>query len=242
MNNFSPELFGRSFGEVTIDYINGIGKFTSPIFHIITLVIFIMVIFKGNKNLKCFTVYYLSNYIWIFLFVGLYISFLLHQKMGISFLIFWGPVPFLLLFILLNWVRELKVKRNNLTLKNFPKYRFVVLPIIIFGFWYPSYTWGVGFTFSLKDLFFSSYGLMPCPTTMVVLGLLTLKYPDVNKGLFYSLTLFSIMVGTAQFAIGYIPDYPLAILGYYCLILILLEKITHLKKATHKNKLRVTDC
>ena len=68
---------------------------------------------------------------------------------------------------------------------------------------------------------------MPCPTTMVVLSLLTLKYPDVNKGLFYSLTLFSIMVGTAQIAIGYVPDYPLAFMGYYSAFLILLERINH---------------
>jgi len=64
---------------------------------------------------------------------------------------------------------------------------------------------------------------------MVVLSLLTLKYPEVNKGLFLSLTLFSIMVGTAQIALGYVPDYPLAILGYYSIFLILLDIINQHK-------------
>jgi len=194
------------------------------------LIIIILVIIRGNKRIKYFTIYFIINYLWLFIFVGLYMSFLLFRKMGIAFLIYWGPVPFLLLYILLRWIKELKTQQNNLNFKNIPFYRYIVIPVILFGFWYPSYIWNFGFTFSLKDILFSSYGLMPCPTTMVVLRLLTLKYPDVNKGLFHSLTLFSIMVGTAQFAIGYIPDYPLAILGYYCLILILLEKITRLKK------------
>lgn len=229
MNNFSPELFGRSFGEVTMDYIHGIGRFIAPIFHIIAWIIITMVIIQGNKKARLFTIYFIINYLWLFIFVGLYISFLLFQKMGFTFLFFWGPVPFLLFFILFEWINELKSQKNNLDFNNVPFYRFVVLPVILFGFWYPSYIWNFGFTLTVKDLLFSSFGLMPCPTTMVVLSLLTLKYPDVNKGLFYSLTLFSVLVGTAQIAIGYVPDYPLAFLGYYSVFLILIERIKNIK-------------
>ena len=229
MNNFSPELFGRSFGEVTMDYIHGIGRFIAPIFHIIALIIIALVIIQGNKKIRLFTIYFIINYLWLFIFVGLYISFLLFKKMGITFLLFWGPVPFLLFYILLKWINELKSKKNNLDFNNIPFYRLLVLPVILFGFWYPSYIWNLGFTFSLKDLLFSSFGLMPCPTTMVVLSLLTLKYPNVNKKLFYSLTLFSVMVGTAQIAIRYVPDYPLAFLGYYSVFLILLDRINQHK-------------
>lgn len=232
MNNFSPGLFGRSFGEVTMDYIHGIGRFIAPIFHIIALIIIILVIIQGGKKARIFTIYFIINYLWLFIFVGLYISFLLFQKMGITFLFFWGPVPFLLFYILLNWINELKSPNNNLDFDNIPLYRFVVLPVILFGFWYPAYIWNFGFTFSYKDLLFSSFGLMPCPTTMVVLGLLTLKYPDVNKRLFYSLTLFSVMVGSAQIAIKYVPDYPLAFLGYYSLFLIILDRINKNKKSS----------
>ncbi len=230
MNNFSPALFVKSFDEITMDYINGIGKYISPVFHILTLVIIILIIINKNKKKKKFTIYFLINYTWLFLYVGLYMSYLFYEKMGIYFLIFWGAIPFLLLFILFQWFRELKVEKNNLSFKNIPFYRFIIALFILFGFWYPTYIWESGFKFLLKDFLFSSYGLMPCPTTIVVLGLLTLKYPDVNKGLFYSLTLYSVMVGTAQFAIGYIPDYPLAIIGYYSIILIIIDKIIRFKK------------
>jgi hypothetical protein len=225
MNNFSPGLFGSSFGAITNDYINGIGRFFAPIFHIIALIIIILVIIQGNKKARLFTIYFIINYLWLFIFVGLYISCLLYKKMGFTFLFFWGPVPFLIFYILLKWINELKSRKNNLDFKNIPFYRFLVIPVILFGFWYPSYIWNSGFTLSLRDFLFSSFGLMPCPTTMVVLGLLTLKYPDVNKGLFYSLTLFSVMVGTAQIALRYVPDYPLAFLGYYSLFLILSGRV-----------------
>jgi hypothetical protein len=98
----------------------------------------------------------------------------------------------------------------------------IVIPIIIYGFWYPTFIWGKGFIFTPEDLLFSAYGLMPCPTTMVALGILSLKYPFTNKPLFVSLTIFACMVGTAQITLPYIPDIPLAIIGYYCLSLILL--------------------
>ncbi|MBN1599383.1 MAG: hypothetical protein JW894_13905 [Bacteroidales bacterium] len=225
MNEISPAFFGRSFGEITNDYINGPGKYISPVFHVATIVIFILIILNGNKHKDKFTLYFLINYTWIFLYAGLYMSYMFFQKMGIYFLVFWGAIPFLLFFILYQWLREFRVKKNNLTLKRIPYYRFIILPVILFGFWYPTYKWTGGFQFEIKDFLFSFYGLMPCPTTIVVLGLLTLKYPDVNKGLFYSLTLFSVMVGTAQFAIGYVPDYPLAITGYYSVLLIAFDKL-----------------
>jgi hypothetical protein len=121
-------------------------------------------------------------------------------------------------------MRELKIEKNNLNFNRVPFYRFFAIPLILFGFCYPTYIWGQGFKFFPKDLLFSFYGLMPCPTTIFVLGILTLKYPDVNKRLYFALTLFAVMVGTAQFTIGYVPDYPLAIIGYYAGALILIDK------------------
>lgn len=53
------------------------------------------------------------------------------------------------------------------------------------------------------------------------MGLLTIKYPMVNKKLFNALALFAVVTGTAQLAIGYLPDYPLAMVGYYAVGLII---------------------
>ncbi|NLW48405.1 MAG: hypothetical protein GXY86_13870 [Firmicutes bacterium] len=51
--------------------------------------------------------------------------------------------------------------------------------------------------------------------------MLTIKYPMVNKKLFNALALFAVVTGTAQLAIGYLPDYPLAMVGYYAVGLII---------------------
>jgi hypothetical protein len=223
--DISPALFGKAFGEITDSYLNGIGMYISPVLHVLTLVLLVLLFIKEDKTKKYFTLYFLLNYVWIFIYVGIYMSYLFYEKMGASFLIFWGALPVLLLLIITQWFRELKVKKNNFVFKAIPFYRFIVIPIMLFGYWYPTFIWGSGFKLYARDFLFSSYGLMPCPTTMVVLGLLTLKYPHVNKGLYYSLMIFSIMVGTAQFTIGYVPDYPLAIIGYYSLLLVVIDKI-----------------
>ena len=99
------------------------------------------------------------------------------------------------------------------------------MPIIIFGFWYPTFVWGEGFKLIPGDFLFSFYGLMPCPTTMVLLGILTLNYPNVNKKLYFSLAIFAVIIGTAQTLLPYVPDIPLGILGYYSLIIAIIDKL-----------------
>lgn len=110
----------------------------------------------------------------------------------------------------------------------------MVIPIMVFGFFYPTFIWGKGFFFHLKDLLFSFYGIMPCPTTMVVLGFMTINYPKVNKRLYNALTLFAVWVGTLQLILGYLPDYPLALIGYYSLLIKVLHYIQEKKAVSHQ--------
>ncbi|MBU4313477.1 MAG: hypothetical protein KJ821_01600, partial [Actinobacteria bacterium] len=57
-----------------------------------------------------------------------------------------------------------------------------------------------------------------------VLGLLSLKYPHSNRSLFNALTAFAVCIGTAQIALPYVPDIPLALIGYFSLGLVILNK------------------
>ncbi len=148
--------------------------------------------------------------------------FLFYKEIGLWSFAFWGVVPVLLLIIIINLIIEIIKPKIDLDLKNIQIWKFMVVPIIIFGFWYPTFIYGKGFIFTPKDLLFSAYGLMNCPTTMVILGILTLYYPKTNKALFVSLTIFASMIGTAQVLLPYIPDIPLAIVGYYGLLLIII--------------------
>jgi hypothetical protein len=65
---------------------------------------------------------------------------------------------------------------------------------------------------------------MPCPTTMVVLSLLTLNYPRGNRTLFNLLSIFSVVIGIGSVASSWLPDIPFIILGVYGAGLILLNR------------------
>ncbi|MBN2322616.1 MAG: hypothetical protein JXQ30_02680 [Spirochaetes bacterium] len=126
--------------------------------------------------------------------------------------------------IVYNWVREIIHPTIGLDLNSVKKYRFFVLLLLIWSFWYSIYVYGQGFVFTVKDLLLSYYGLMPCPATIVVLSLLTLKYPAGNRKLFNLLTIYAIIIGTSTVATGWLPDIPFITLGIYSLVLILFNK------------------
>lgn len=224
MSGLDPATFGMAFEKLVVEYQNGIGFWLAPVFHIATILILLLIIKYGNRYRKAFVVYFMLNYLWIFIYAGIVMSFLFYREIGIWSLAFWSIIPVLIGVIVFQWIKELKSPKVDLDFTSTRKWRLLIIPIIIFGFWYPTYVCGAGFSMLSKDLLFSCYGLMPCPTTMVVLGLLSLKYPYGNKSLFNALTLFAICIGTAQILIGYVPDYPLAIIGYLSLGLIILNK------------------
>lgn len=225
MAGFDPAAFGKAFEKLVAEYSSGIGLWLAPVFHIATILILLLVIKHGNRYRKVFTTYFVLNYLWIFIYVGIVMSFLFYREIGIWSLAFWSIIPILIGIITFQWFKELRYPKLDLDFRGIKKWKLAIIPIIIFGFWYPTYTYGVGFSILPKDLLFSFYGLMPCPTTIVVLGLLFLKYPKGNKSLFNVLTLFAVWIGTAQILIHYVPDYPLALIGYLSVGLIIIHKM-----------------
>jgi hypothetical protein len=89
------------------------------------------------------------------------------------------------------------------------------------GFWYPPYIFGVRLVWDPAELLFGAYGLMGCPTTMVALAVLFLKYPAGNRRLFHLLTGYAVFVGAAMVALLYVPDIPFFVLGAASLALII---------------------
>ncbi|HEY8344952.1 MAG TPA: hypothetical protein VIL66_07160 [Bacillota bacterium] len=230
-----PAVFGLAFERIVYAYQNGIGNVVAPVFHLATIILFFMVIKYGNKHKKLFAITFTTIYFWLFLYVGLFMFYKFFQEMGLACFAFWTPVPFLLGNVLWKWFKEIKAGEVNLNLSGAKLWRIlVVLPIMAFGFFYPTFIWGKGFFFHLRDLLFSFYGIMPCPTTMVILGYMTINYPKVNKGLYNALTLFAVWVGTLQLLLGYVPDYPLALVGYYALFVKAFHAIQGKKAAAYQ--------
>jgi hypothetical protein len=235
--NFDPKVFGEGFHRFVQMEIDIFRIPLSIIFHIVTLVILYLVFRYGNKYRKLFAGYFAFNWLFLFSYWGVY-SIFYWSKIGTLYLANFALTPILLGFIVFYWIKEIINPKFDLDFKNVKGYKFVVLLITIWGFWYPTYIYGQGFIFSIKDTLLSNYGLMPCPTTMFVLSLMTLKYPNVNKGLFNLFTAYSIFLGTATVLSGWLPDIPFIIIGIYSLYLILYNKIIEIKikKSTNANK------
>lgn len=218
--HFDPSVFGQGFHRfVKLEY-QLFGAWLAPLLHVVSLVIILLALWRGNRVRTLFTAYFTLNWLFLFGYWGVF-AVVYWAKIGIAYLFGYIAAPILLALITFNWIRELYAKRIDIDFSNISKKRWIVLPIIVWGFLYPAYLYGQGFSFSASDLLFSYYGLMPCPTTMVVLSLFTLTFPRGNRTIYHLMTVYAIVIGTATVMTGWLPDIPFILLGLYALCLIL---------------------
>lgn len=221
--NFDPKVFGEGFHRFVQMEIDLFSIPLGIIFHIATLVILVLVFAGGNKYQKLFAIYFAVNWIFLFGYWGIYAIFY-WSKIGLPYLAAYSITPVLLGLIVFHWSKEIHNSKIDLNLKKIKMPRLIILIILIWGFWYPTYIYSEGFVFKISDVIFSNYGLMPCPTTMVVLSLMTLKYPGTNKNLYNLFTVYALFIGTATVLSGWLPDIPFILLGLYALSLMLFKK------------------
>ncbi|MBN2090072.1 hypothetical protein JW964_10670 [candidate division KSB1 bacterium] len=225
MSDFDPIQFGMLMGQLVTQYRNTF-SWVAIIPHITFLVLFFLILRFRNRYRKAFNIYFCINFIWILIFVGGWFSVQLYRHAGIPALMMYIGTPVLILIILIQWIQELRFPRIDLDLSQVRFWRWVIaLPFMLWGFWYPPYEWGVRLIFDPKELLFGAYGLMGCPTTLVPLALLFLKYPAGNRPLFYALTTYAVIVGFAMVMLKYVPDIPFFAMGLISLGMILLVKI-----------------
>jgi hypothetical protein len=226
MSDFGMQ-FGMLMGRLVAEY-RSTYAWLALIPHLVFLVLFYLILRYGNRYRKAFAIYYTLNYVWLLIFVGGWFSVKLYQGLGFKALAMYGGTPPMLLLILYQWIREWRSPRLDLDLTRVSAWRWVIaIPIIIWGFWYPPYEWGVRLIFDPKELLFGAYGLMGCPTTLVPLAILFLKYPAGNRPLFYALTAYATIIGLAMTALLYVPDFPFFFMGLASFTLIV---VTRFKK------------
>jgi len=215
--SFDPQVFGEGFHRfVQLEY--SLFGSLSLFFHAAAYLLLISIFIFGNRARKAFDIYFAFNWLFLLGYWGVF-GVVYWLNIGLSYLAVYVFAPVLLLLIFINWVKEIKNPQINLDLSGAPWYRYVVFAILIWGIWYPEYIYAQGFAFHIKDLLFSYFGLMPCPTTMFVLSILTIKYPETNRQLYKLLTLYAIFIGTATVMSGWLPDIPFIVLGIYAFIL-----------------------
>lgn len=216
--------FGKMMGMLVAEYRTAYA-WLAPLPHILTIVLIVLVFRYEQKYRKLFSLYFILNYIWLLIFVGGWFSLELYHRLGPAALAMYGATPVFLMLILYQWIQEFRHPRLDLDFSSFDKRRLLVaVPIMLWGFWYPPYDWGVGLVFDASELLFGAYGLMACPTIMLVLALLFLKYPAGNRPLYFMLTTYAVCVGAAMVGLKYVPDIPFFFIGLASLVLIIWQK------------------
>jgi hypothetical protein len=128
----------------------------------------------------------------------------------------------------LFWVWETRSPTNRFTLTDVRAWRYWVVPFAVLAFWSPL---GQDLSLDLNPLFLltSSYGVMFCPTTPIILTLLTIAYPKVNRNLLTMTSIVGLMIGMFNImGVFMIPGYtlwlllmhvPLVVLSVYGLLI-----------------------
>lgn len=128
----------------------------------------------------------------------------------------------------LFWFWDVLESRNRFAFRSLPAWRYWVVPFAFLAFWSPISP-ELSPDFNPLLLLTSSFGVMFCPTTPVVVALLTLVYPTVNRyvlwvtsfvgfliGMFNAMSVF-IMPGYSQW--NFILHIPLISISLYGLLI-----------------------
>jgi hypothetical protein len=137
------------------------------------------------------------------------------------------------LIVGLFWVWEVYKPQNNYVFERLPAWRYWVLPFAFLAFWSPVNA-QLNPDFNPLLLLNSSFGVMYCPTTPVIIALLTLIYPRVNTYVLRTTSFVGLIMGMFN-AMSYfiMPGYtlwnlvlhtPLIFISLYGLLIPILVK------------------
>lgn len=147
----------------------------SPVIHLTTIILLIALYRYGPKIGRVIDAYFGI----LFLFTAFSNHIAMTENYGLV-IITGNLIP---IFIVgLFWMWEVFRPRNEYVFQSLPVWRYWVVPFAILAFWFPINT-DLSPNFSPLLLLTSSFGVMFCPTTPVVIAILTLIYPRVNMHL-----------------------------------------------------------
>lgn len=198
----------------------------SPMIHVTIILLFIALYRYGKKVGRVADAYF--GILFLFMAFGNHIA--VTENYGLV-VITGNLVP--ILIVGLFWMWEVFRPQNEYVFRRLSVWRYWVLPFAILAFWFPINT-ELSPDFSPLLLLTSSFGVMFCPTTPVIIALLTLIYPRVNIyvlritsfvgfliGLFNAMSLF-IMPGYTLWNL--ILHTPLIFISTYGLLLSMIVK------------------
>jgi len=189
--------------QMTVDTYSGL----RVVHHLFLIVVFIFFIFFKEKVSRLVSLYILLAFLTIFLTS-------LAPIRNIFYLIVFGFLTILAILEFLN-------PKNDYSMKGAPTINIIIALVAGFlGFWYSHFVEGY-----FKALYASPYGVIPCPTLLVILSFFLVFYPYTNRffhwvlaivGLFFGffgLFVLKVRIDLALLALSLYTLYSLILLG-----------------------------
>jgi hypothetical protein len=198
----------------------------SPIVHVFTVVLLVALYLFGSRVDRIVDVFFAI----LFLSIAFSNHIAVTDTYGLA-VVTGNLVP--ILIVGLFWVWEVYKPKNNYVFERLPAWRYWVLPFAFLAFWSPANA-QLNPDFNPLLLLNSSFGVMYCPTTPVIIALLTLIYPRVNTYVLRTTSFVGLIMGLFN-AMSYfiMPGYtlwnlflhtPLMFISLYGLLIPILVK------------------
>jgi hypothetical protein len=159
----------------------------SPVIHVITIALLIGLYHYGSRIGRVADAFF--GILFLFFAFGNHIA--VTENYGLVVLT-GNLVP---IFVVgLFWMWEVYRPRNEYVFDRLPAWRYWVLPFVFLAFWSPINA-ELSPDFNPLLLLTSSFGVMFCPTTPLIVALLTLIYPRVNMYVLRATSFVGLLIG-----------------------------------------------
>jgi len=182
---FHPQEISLVIGEV-ITQTSVAYLWLSPLVHVSTLVLLFLLYKYGKKIGRVADLFF--GLLFLFFAFGQHIAVI--ERYGLA--IVTGNLV-MISVVGLFWIAEAFRPKNEYVFQRLPAWRYWVVPFAFFAFWFPVTDTTPDFNPIL--LLTSAYGVAFCPTTPVIIALLTLIYPRVNIGLLRVTSFVGLLIG-----------------------------------------------
>ncbi len=193
----------------------------APLIHVSTVLVLALLYLDRERGVRVADLYFTALYIFIAFSNNIAVT----EDYGLTILTS-NLIP--MLIVAMFWLWESYRPQNHCKQSRLPPWRYWVIPFAFLAFWFPVSSSG-GPDFSPLLLLTSDYGIAFCPTTPVVVAILTLMYPRVNHALLSATSLVGLVIGAFNMlAVFLIPGYtvwlvilhlPLVLIALYGLLL-----------------------
>jgi len=178
----TPLVIREVISQTSAEYL-----WLSPVVHVATVVLLFLLYRYGQKMGRVVDAYFGI----LFLFFAFSQNIARTESYGLA--VITGNLV-MILTVGLFWMWEVFRPRNEYLFQRLPVWRYWVVPFAILAFWFPVNS-DTSPNLSPLLLLTSSFGVLFCPTTPVVIAILTLIFPTVNRPLLRVTSFVGLLMG-----------------------------------------------